>query len=198
MNIFCARCESANPEGAVECSLCGNPLAATVSKPIPLVKARRLRPWIRKNARGVVLVAVFLGLWIPFHLWFARTDDGLTPRQEAERAEAQRRQEESRAKAERRQEAKRKKRRLSVTELDADMNRAMSVGVITWLDVASNSARMDVTLWTQMTAHQKEGFMYWLSSYFEAKRGYKRVTLMSNLNDQVLATYHPFTGMKIR
>ena len=26
----------------------------------------------------------------------------------------------------------------------------------------------------------------------------KRVTLMSSLNDQVLATYHPFTRMKIK
>ena len=57
---------------------------------------------------------------------------------------------------------------------------------------------MDVTLWTQMTAHQKEGFMYWFSSYFEATRGFKRVTLMSNLSDQLLATYHPVTGLKIR
>ncbi len=78
------------------------------------------------------------------------------------------------------------------------MNRLTSSGIITWLDVASNSARMDVTLWMQMTAHQKEGLMYWFSSYFEAKRGYKRVTLISNLSDRVLATYHPVTGMKIR
>ena len=79
MNIFCARCESANSDGAIQCSLCGHPLAA-VHKPIPLVKVRRLNPWVKQNVRGLVSLAVFLGLGIPFRQWCVRIDDGPTAR----------------------------------------------------------------------------------------------------------------------
>jgi len=49
-----------------------------------------------------------------------------------------------------------------------------------------------------MDVGEKQMLVMLLSEYFNAKGSTGRVTIMSNLNDQKLATYSIWTGVKIK
>jgi len=96
-------------------------------------------------------------------------------------------------------------RRRSRTAAEAQVDKAAIEAVQHWLasgvlhsvDVEANSARIDPLGWSALTIEDKQQTVRILSAYFDAKRGYDRVTILSSRNDTKLATYSPLGGCKI-
>ena len=70
-------------------------------------------------------------------------------------------------------------------------------GAIHSVDEAANTVRIDPAVWSLMVVKQKQSVVVMLSRYFDERRGYKPVTVLSNHNDTRLAIYLPLSGCKI-
>lgn len=65
------------------------------------------------------------------------------------------------------------------------------------MNVEFNQVRIDPFLWSMFTIEQKQGIVLRLSKYFDSKGSTGRVTILSNRNDNKLATYSVWSGIKI-
>jgi len=82
-------------------------------------------------------------------------------------------------------------------EFEAAIQQMISDGYILSVDVTNHSVRIDPFIWLHLSLETKQSTVVLFSKYFEQKRGYKRVEILSNRNDKKLATYSVWDGIKI-
>ena len=61
-----------------------------------------------------------------------------------------------------------------------------------------NEAQIVISVWLRLSYSDKQNITMFFSKYFEAMGSSARVTLRSNRNDTVLATYGSWGGLKIK
>jgi len=81
--------------------------------------------------------------------------------------------------------------------LDERVAAVAASGAIHSIDVAANEVRFVTSVWMLMDISLKQETVVLFGRYFKTKRGYERVTILSDCNDTKLATYTPFSGIKI-
>lgn len=91
----------------------------------------------------------------------------------------------------------REARRELATKIEAQLKKFVDQGAIHSIDVSANRVRIDPFLWVNLSLETKQDWVHLFSNYFELKRGYPRVTILSNRNDQKLASYSTWSGVKI-
>ena len=146
----------------------------------------------RKSAR-IILTAVFVGgLLLLVLIIYAVSDDApLIPREpsQAERDEA----------LEGRLRELDRQQRADVDRLAANelVDELTSSGVIHSYSVQREMVRVDPLLWSALPIETKEGVVIFFSRLFKARGRSGRVDILSNRNDQKLASYSNWSGMKI-
>lgn len=85
----------------------------------------------------------------------------------------------------------------TAAQMEEGVVRMMESGGVHSVDVAANTVRVNALTWSLMKIEMKRDLVAFFSQYFEMKRGYERVTVLSDRNDTKLATYGPWGGIKI-
>jgi len=70
-------------------------------------------------------------------------------------------------------------------------------GVVYSVDVEFNQVRINPDLWDMFDLETKQNAVILFSKYFDSKGSTGRVTILSSRNDEKLATYNSFSGIKI-
>jgi len=102
-----------------------------------------------------------------------------------------------RQRREKRQAHEDRHNRKIAAQLDKIVNKRITNGFYYSIDVDANQARIDPDLWSMLIVERKQEEVMFLSRYFDLKGSTGRVTILSNRNDQKLATYSGWSGVKI-
>jgi len=94
-------------------------------------------------------------------------------------------------------EAQARQREKDLKECEQIVQEGLTKGFYHSVNVKANVARMDPALWSIFSIEQKQRAVLFLSRYFDLKGSTGRVTILSNRNDQKLATYSAWSGVKI-
>jgi len=98
---------------------------------------------------------------------------------------------------------KRKKYQAQQVEVEAMMKMDNTIamwrseGLLYSIDVEYNEARVAPSVWFSFTLENKQLLVRCLSKYFDMKGSTARVTVRSSRNDEKLATYGSWGGLKI-
>jgi TolA-binding protein len=84
-----------------------------------------------------------------------------------------------------------------IEKLEQSIQGFREAGLLYSMNIEDNEARCDVPTWLMLNIEQKQQAVMILSAYFEAKGSTRRVTVLSNLNDEKLATFSSWNGLKI-
>ena len=106
-------------------------------------------------------------------------------------------QDEARKQKQVREAEKRATKQSSTTKMDRQANDLLTTGVVYSINIDFNEARVNTSLWLQMTLNQKQSLVLFFSAYFDAKGSTGRVTILSSRNDTKLASYGSWGGLKI-
>lgn len=82
-------------------------------------------------------------------------------------------------------------------ELEQKIQELLTTGAVHSVNVEFNQVRIDPLLWNPLPLESKQGIVFLFSRYFEVKGSTGRVEVLSNRNDQKLATYSVWSGIKI-
>jgi len=82
-------------------------------------------------------------------------------------------------------------------KLEQTIQEWLTTGAVHSVNVEFNEVRVDPLVWNPLPLENKQNFVGMFSRYFEAKGSTGRVEVLSNRNDQKLATYSVWSGIKI-
>jgi len=137
----------------------------------------------------VILIGpLFVGRWI--YLAEQRTQKQEKARQVTKQQQIQKEKEQEK------QEREQAKQELA-RKFESKIRELLISGAIHSVNVEFNEVRVDPLVWSLLPLENKQNFVVIFSQYFEAKGSTGRVNVLSNRNDQKLASYSVWSGVKI-
>ena len=82
-------------------------------------------------------------------------------------------------------------------KIEQTIQNLLNTGAVHSINVDFNQVRVDPVLWIPLPLENKQNLVMMFSKYFDAKGSTGRVEILSNRNDNKLATYSSWSGVKI-